>query len=305
MNDSATRFDRYAESAKAAHDHLASKINNPHGYPDVPSWGYAFSVLLSAAHGNGELTQLGRNALHQLKKQAYENPNYSWEFVVYAIQQTKRLLKDDIDLPCDYHRSKGTRMLNWFLLRQLNRGWFNKRPEWTLLKLRLARHLYTDANGLVLDEIRTRSLQYHAFCLFVICELIEQHPDADFLRDWLQRGATFAMKQMLADGTSLWLGRGQEQIFGYGALIYALEYVNRHIHTLPPESLQRLQMHVLSFQRADGSFPLILRRREAEAPETTFQAHPSGWYGYNTLYDYQPFLAYTLWRTAQLGGARS
>jgi hypothetical protein len=135
--------------------------------------------------------------------------------------------------------------------------------------------------------------------------LAEQHQNANFLREWLSRGALFSIQQMLMDGSMLWLGRGQEQIFGYGALIYALEYVNRKIQPLPEKNLQQLQEHVLSFQRPDGSFPLVLRRREPEMAKSNFTLHPPGWYGYNTIYDYQPFLAYTLWRTAQLGRGRS
>ncbi len=298
------RLSDYAACALRLHDHLDGKLDPISGFPDTPSWGYAFSLLLSAAVGRGSLTPLGEKSLHHLAAQDHANPNYSWEFVVYGVQQAKRLIQHDIGLPCDVHRAKGTRMFNWFLLRQLNCSWFKPSAPGVLMKLRLAKSLYTDRRGLILDEFKTRSLQYHAFCLFVICELVEQHRNVRFLREWLWRGAQFAVDQMLHDGTALWLGRGQEQIFGYGALIYALEYVNRNVGSLPDDKLRKLQAHVLSFQRPDGSFPLVLRRREPEVAGAILQSRPAGWYGYNTLYDYQPFLAYTLWRAANLGGPR-
>lgn len=304
MNRSGERLSAYGRSAALLHDHLANRMDPVSGFPDRPSWGYAFSLLLSASVGGGDLTSLGEHALRHLAAQDHDDPNYSWEFVVYAIQKTKQLVSPDLSLPCDVHRVKGTRMFNWFLLRQLNQTWFSERRSLLLVKLRIARSLYTNRQGLIVDEFRTRSMQYHAFCLFLISEMVEQHPEVPFLRDWLWRGTQFAVNHILHDGAALWLGRGQEQIFGYGALLYALEYVHRNIGRLPEEKLERLRTHVLSFQRPDGSFPLVLRRRQPEDAETDFGSHPPGWYGYNTLYDYQPFLAYTLWRAASLGALR-
>jgi hypothetical protein len=294
------RCSEYKEAAQRLHDHLEIQLDPNKGYPDLPSWGYAFSLLLSANIGHGKLTKLGVHALSSLSHQNHADPNYSWEFVIYAIQQAKRLLPTDVKLPCDIHRSKGTRMFNWFLLRQVNRGWFASNHQWTCLKLRVAKFLYTTREGFILDEFQTRSLQYHAFNLFLICELIEQHPNVEFLKEWLYRGVQFSLNHLLADGTALWLGRGQEQIFGYGSLIYACEYVHAHLTPLPIETLDLLQKRLLSFQREDGSFPLVLRKREPEPKQTSYHANVPGWYGYNTLYDYLPFLGYAMWRTGQM-----
>jgi hypothetical protein len=301
MTDLTLRLSRYEVAAQNLHDHLEGKLEPQKGYPDSPSWGYAFTALLSVAINHGHVSNLAQRALSMLRSQDQVHYDFPWEFVVYAIQQTKRLLPPDKVLPFDEHRSKGTRIFNWFLLRQVNRGWFNCNPQWTLLKLRIGKWLYTTDEGMILDEFCTRSLSYHAFCLFLLCELAEQHPNVHFLNDWLCSGVRFSVANILGDGTALWIGRGQEQIFGYGALIYALEYVHRRISALDdPGVLDRLQVRLLSFQRSDGSFPLVLRRREPESPDVCFHNSSPGWYGYNTLYDYQPFLAYLLWRTSQL-----
>ncbi len=296
---------RYRQAATHLHDHLQVRLDTVRGYPDEPSWGYAFSVLLSVAIGQGRLTELGVKALPHFQSQQVQAPDYSWEFVVYAMALAGRSADSTADIPRQPHRAKGTRMFNWFLLRQVNRGWYGRNANWTLLKLRVARHLYTTDAGLIVDEFRTRSLQYHAFCLYLLCDLVEQHPQARFLSDWLAKGCDFAMRQILSDGTALWIGRGQEQIFGYGALVYALEFVHHRIRPLPDATLDLVQAKLLAHQRGDGSFPLVLRGREPEPPDTAYAERPAGWYGYNTLYDYQPFLGYALWRAANVEGRAS
>lgn len=297
-----SRSFRYLQAATRLHDHLDARLDAAKGYPDQPTWGYAFSVLVSVALGQGKLTALGVKALPHLSAQEKEASNYSWEFVVYAMALAHRASDPPSSLPKPPHRAKGTRMFNWFLLRQVNRGWYDLSTHWTLLKLRLARRLYTTRTGLIVDEFRTRSLQYHAFCLYLLCDLIDQHPRARFLTDWLDRGCDFAIRQILSDGTALWIGRGQEQIFGYGALVYALEFVHHRIRPLPDATLNLVQAKLLANQRADGSFPLVLRGREPEPADASYAGRPSGWYGYNTLYDYQPFLAYALWRASNVTG---
>ena len=258
------------------------------------------TMLLSTQVGEGVPTSLGRKARTCLLRQDTADPNYSWEFVVMALQKAKRLCIDPtFDWPLDVHRAKGTRMFNWFLLRQVNRDWFSCSSEWTLVKLRLARWIYTKPDGLILDEFRTRSLQYHAFCLYLLCDLVEQHPNARFLAEWLVQGVRYSLQHALSNGVSLWIGRGQEQIFGYGALAYACEFVHARLEALPDNKLDAIQRRILAFQREDGSFPLVLREQDAEAPWPMREPLPPGWYGYNVLGDYLPFLGHALYAAGQ------
>jgi len=279
--------------------HLNEKLTE-NGYPDEPSWGYAFT-LLAALEYEPQISEksLAQKALSQLIKQNKTDRNYSWEFVVYAWQRAMKLC-GAIEPGIICYGEKGTRMVNWTLLRQLNRLNSNQKKIRAKLIVWAIRKFYTLNDGQILDEFKTRSLQYHAFCLFVIVELYKLL-QAGYLKRWLINGVKFSLQNTLEDGVALYIGRGQEQIFGYGALIFACEFV---LAKWPDEFnenhslvLEKIIKHLLSFQRANGSFPLVLNADQPEPEGVNFKEHrPHGWYGYNTLYDYQPFLAYCLIR---------
>jgi hypothetical protein len=271
------------------------------GFPDQPSWGYAFTYLAALQNAHGAQTQLSRKALSRLVGQDTTSPDYPWEFVVYALQKSLRLDVSARSLGLAQYREKGTRMFNWFLLRKLNKQLYNIYTPYDDIKLRIGLGLFQARSGYIHDELMTRSLQYHAFCLFLLAELLSERPDDRFLKSRFISGVLYSLRSTLPDGTALYIGRGQEQIFGYGALIYALEYFNSHVEVLPTDIVENIAKHVLMFQRKDGSFPLVLRSRFPEPPNVSFSRNtPYGWYGYNTLYDYQPFLAYCLLRASNL-----
>ncbi len=296
-----SRQTEYQRSADLLLQHLDSLLNSETGYPEEPSWGYAFTYLASLCDSRSPNTRLAKKALHHLARQNKTSSNYSWEFVVYAMQSAKRFASEPLPEALDCHRAKGTRMFNWFLLRRLNKRLCGCYSTTDHLKLFVASKLYQHPSGLILDEFQTRSLQYHAFCLFVLAELIDRDPDNTWLKQWFSKGIEFSMQRILSDGTSLYIGRGQEQIFGYGALIYSLEYCHINIRPLSEEKLNQVSKRLLSFQREDGSYPLVLRNREPEPVNSKFsEGPPGGWYGYNTLFDYQPFLAYCLKKTGNL-----
>lgn len=296
------RKKNYRKSGLRLVQHLDDVLDKDLGYPDKPSWGYAFSLLVSLLvqnNGNSFLTK--KAALHLKKQFETSQNNFSWEFVIYAILKAHKLSGFNLPNGMNRYRSKGTRMFNWFLLRRLNKVLCKKYSAIEKLKLWIGLKLYQDKSGMILDEFKTRSLQYHAFCLFILAELIDSGLNYMWLKQFFIRGVEFSVKQILHDGTSLYIGRGQEQIFGYGALIYALEYYHSKIQELDKEILDRVSKKLLNFQRNDGSFPLVLRQREPEQPYASFtQDHPAGWYGYNTLYDYQPFLAFCLIKVSEL-----
>jgi len=295
-----TRRHNYASSGKRLLQYLNDVLDPDTGYPDKPSWGYAFTYLASLTADDAVGAELSTKARRHLECQDKADPNYSWEFVVYALQTAKKT-SNHIPESLDIYRQKGTRMFNWYLLRTLNRKLCNRYNAIDYLKLRLAASVYQKSSGLILDEFKTRSLQYHAFCLFVLAELIETDPKNSWLRQWFSKGIEFSLQHILNDGTSLYIGRGQEQIFGYGALIYSLEYCHGKIRPLDENRINQVSERLLSFQRDDGSYPLVLRNREPEPSNAGFSdGTPSGWYGYNTLYDYQPFLAYCLIKAGYL-----
>ena len=296
------RSQRYREAAVRLHGFLERQLSPESGYPDPPSWGYAFSALLSAELGEGKLGPLGERAIRHLANQDAAKVNFPWEFIVYAVQRTKLALLTSVALPFDVSKTKGTRMFNWFLLRRLNTTWFPGHGRaLNRLALRLGLWVFCREDGLIQDEFRTRSLQYHTFSLFLLCELYGRYPDTQWLADRIVQGAKLLERSILQDGSGLWIGRGQGQIFGYASQLYAMEFAQKTFHCMErPETLDLIQDYVLGFQRPDGSFPLTLRKREPEPPGASFSHHPPGWYGYNTLYDYLPFLGYLMARVSTL-----
>ncbi|NOH45057.1 hypothetical protein F0259_14755 [Vibrio cyclitrophicus] len=295
------RKPKFLHSAKQLVQHLNTKLDKESGYPDQPSWGYAFTYLLAKQSDSVDFNKLAEKALTHLEQQDHQHPNYSWEFVVFAIQKLKKQDKLNGDNPLDSYHEKGTRMFNWFLLRNINKIFCGKFSAFDECKLHIGLRLFQNKEGLILDEFKTRSLQYHAFCLFILAHIIEQQPKNKTVKKHFLAGVKYAMDYILEDGTSIYIGRGQEQIFGYGSLIYALEFCHAHIEALDENILNKLADKVISLQREDGSYPLVLRARQPEKSDVCFKSdHPDGWYGYNTLYDYQPFLGYCLFLSGTL-----
>lgn len=281
--------------------HLDQVMDEKNGYPEEPTWGYAFSLLAaleSEIYGNCDLFK--EKSLSFYLSQSKLKKSYSWEFTVYAMQRAVRIYKinkDDFQL--DKYQEKGTRMVNWTLLRQLNRMNAGQPKLKSMLIISLIKKLFTTDEGQILDERKTRSYQYHCFCLFVIAEIYEQYP-SDSLKNWFINGCDFINRQALDSGVALYIGRGQEQIFGYGALLYTLTYAQEKFG-FNANALPKIWSHVKGFQRQDGSIPLVLNKCQPEEPLVMFKVNkPNGWYGYNTLYDYQPFLAYCLLRASKL-----
>ncbi|XKE47223.1 hypothetical protein LG302_08885 [Halomonas organivorans] len=297
------RLKKYQESGKRLNAHLEQMLDHETGFPDPPTWGYAFTALSAAIDdGKNNDTPLFNMAIERLEQQEKHSKEYSWEFVVFAMQLLHRFHQVNHPSVKKFarYRKKGTRMFNWFLLRVANKSMDNRLTWHDRLSFRLALKIHMTGDGLILDELKTRSLQYHAFSLFVLIH-IYQKVKSGWLKNAIIKAGSLSERLVMPDGTALYLGRGQEQIFGYGALIYSLEYINSHLITLDNDKLSALSERVLSFQRSDGSFPLVLRYVDPELPGIAFSRdRPPGWYGYNTLYDYQPFLAYCLLKTGWL-----
>ncbi len=295
------RKQSYTDSATLLLKHLDRMLDQDEGYPDPPTWGYAFTILaalqLNATYSSN---YLAKKSFFHYKMQKKPLKGYSWEFTTYALYQCVRLSSSDELSACCVYKEKGTRMVNWTLLRLLNKLYFNQHGLRSSLTLRGIKKVFTKENGQILDELKTRSLQYHAFCLFVLAELDQTSVHA-IVKDWLIKGCRFSINSILNDGTALYIGRGQEQIFGYGALIYSLEYVSNKYKLDFEKELDLIWRHLSRFQREDGSYPLVLNVVQPELPEVSYiRNKPNGWYGYNTLYDYQPFLAYCLLKAAKL-----
>lgn len=150
-------------------------------------------------------------------------------------------------------------------------------------------------------HLQKLSLQYHCFSLLLLQE-IWQLTGWAFVQTAVQRGHQAIGRFILGNGDSLYLGRGQQQIFGYGSLLYFLAARANAGSQEAVAQIDQVWQFVRQFQQADGRFPLVLRAGEDGYPKVVDTADPRwlGWYGYNNLFDYLPFLGVQLARAAQL-----
>jgi hypothetical protein len=289
------RRERYEQAARGIARYLAMRQRPDGSFPGPDHYGVAFSLWLWSRLGRGFEPQRER-ALQRL----YESPPPSHgEFNAYALLKCRDLVGRGRIAPLLRGLRFGRRhSANWVLLRSVcraqtgaplavARGKFEARA----VLLRYARR------GFISDRPGIRSFAYHAFCGALLFDLW-----AHLRSRWAGRAAAqaaqFLLPFVLPNGDTLYVGRGQQQIFGYGALIYLLEaaacVTGRDEFQAKAEGVLS---YLLSYQRPDGSFPLVLREDEPAEPWSP-EPRP-GWYGYNRYADYLPFLGCCLIEAAQ------
>lgn len=150
-------------------------------------------------------------------------------------------------------------------------------------------------------HLQKLSLQYHCFSLLLLQE-IWQLTGWKFVQTAVQRGHQAMGRFILSNGDSLYIGRGQQQIFGYGSLLYFLATQANAGNQEAMAQTNQVWQFVRQFQQTDGRFPLVLRTGENGYPKVIDTHDPRwlGWYRYNNLFDYLPFLGVQLARAAQL-----
>ncbi len=149
---------------------------------------------------------------------------------------------------------------------------------------------------------RSTSFMYHCFDLSSLCGILSL-TGWEVAEDALRRGVDFISDFVLRNGDAIYIGRGQQQLLAYGALIYSLSYAaarwgeERYL-----AAAERAFRHVISHRRAHGTLPLIVRHGEQGWPDESGRAaspeHP-GWYRYNNFYDYEPAIGLFLIRAAE------
>ena len=149
---------------------------------------------------------------------------------------------------------------------------------------------------------RSTSFMYHCFDLSSLCGILSL-TGWEVAEEALRRGVDFISDFVLRNGDAIYIGRGQQQLLAYGALIYSLSYAaarwgeERYL-----AATERAFRHVISHRRADGTLPLIVRHGEQGWPDESGRAaspeHP-GWYRYNNFYDYEPAIGLFLARAAE------
>ena len=125
---------------------------------------------------------------------------------------------------------------------------------------------YQLKSGFILDKNDDKSFQYHCFSMAMIAEIYEETRDIYFKNSFL-KGVNFIRNFILASGETLYIGRGQNQSFGYGALIYILSlgYKYTDDKTLLGD-LEKVSQFLIQFKQDDGSFPLIMNEVKSNIP---------------------------------------
>ncbi len=199
--------------------------------------------------------------------------HFHGEFLQYAME----------DKWMDYP-FKNNGVTNWILLRCLVNIRHNQQKERSAADAKHVIRFRQKRNGLVEDDVNVRSFQYHCFSLALIHELWSLTEDP-FFELAFQKGLTFIKNFILIDGSSLYIGRGQEQLFGYASLVYILCLGDEL------DLLGKVVEHLKSYSNKNGVFPLVLREGEvfpSYQPNLQTEGY-LGWYGYNNYFDYLSF----------------
>jgi hypothetical protein len=220
---------------------------------------------------------------------------FHWEFNNYALLDYLNLSNDNtIKQYLEPLRFKNTPVTNWTLLRSVTRIKADKDIDHAIREAKERIEKFQLKSGLILDKNDDKSFQYHCFSMAMIGEIYEQTKDEYFKNSFL-KGVEFIRHFILSNGEALYIGRGQNQSFGYGALIYILSLAFKFTEdkTLLGDS-ERILDFLTQHQRDDGSFPLVMSGVEKTIPKIIDIHNPefSGWYPYNNYFDYLPFMGF-------------
>ncbi len=277
-------------------DYLHSNLDIAKGYPSKTSWGYAMTYLAGKVSKTLTGDELAEKSLKFLLMQNTKDKNYPWEFIVFALKETDLIRSQKIRHEGTNLKKKGTTVLNWRLLHIYNKIQFKKFNILDEIFLRLLIKIHQKPYGLLMDEYLTRSLQYHNFSVLILLKIFEKNKKLRWLEEKIIIAIDFSLSNIMSDGTSQFIGRGQEQIFGYASLIAALKIFENIFNKDLDKEINLLVNKVYYHQREDGFIPLVLRTENLENSIQYYSENetPSGWYSYNSSFDYLPFLSYCL-----------
>jgi hypothetical protein len=297
----------YRRTAAQIASYLAANQGQDGAFPGPDHYGLSFSIWLWSSLGDRFAPYLAR-AWQRLQR---DPPQTHGEFNAYALLGCRQALgpseADAVLRQIPFGRRHSA---NWMLLRAVCCSYPEPSPAPLLSRLEAFLALLRYARrGLICDRPGVRSFAYHTFCGVLLADLWQRRR-LPWAGRAAVRAADFILPFILPNGDTLYVGRGQQQIFGYAALLCLLQAA-AHLTGRPEfrEGADRAFAFLLRFQRSDGSFPLVLNEHE---PPDPWQPDPSlpGWYTYNRYADYLPFLACFLLKAASidlppLGAVRS
>ncbi|UFS62406.1 hypothetical protein LOH54_12255 [Sulfurimonas sp. HSL-3221] len=289
-------IDRLGSISEGIAAFIVAWLREREGFECRSFYGEAFALaLLQRTSVLDEVTE--KKLVSAYEKLDKTDPEFHWEFNDYALLDFwKQSESAEIGSLLEPLRFKNTPCTNWTLLRSNTRLVAGIDSATALKEATEKIEAYQLPSGLILDDPGVKSFQYHCFSMAMIGEISRETGERLFL-DSFQKGVAFIRHFILHSGETLYIGRGQNQSFGYGALIYilALAYSFTGDDTLLGD-MERVLGYLEQYQRPDGSFPLVLNGQETSIPVVVDMHDPafSGWYPYNNYFDYLPFLGFFL-----------
>ncbi len=221
---------------------------------------------------------------------------YHWDFQNYAFVLTYGLLNDVLSTEDRKRWQNGlktwktnykNKLTNWAAMRawaflERSRLFDGKldvlKANWNLRIVHKAR----SSDGCFDDNLNlSRPIQYHIFTVAVLHRVYLLNR-SEKLKERFIKGVRYFLPFVDPDGDFNYVGRGHEQIFGYGAAIYALEAAFKETgEDVFLTTADRLFDYLLKFRKGNY-FPLVLNDRPDE--------ERSGWYDYHHLTVYNAFL---------------
>lgn len=260
-------------------------------------YGEAFSLALLSRTGqlDSDLeTKLNCTFDHKDRTDS----QYHWEFNNYGMLEAGRL-----SFPLTF---KHTPCTNWTLLRSNVRIRANVDVKAGKIEAKDKLKRMQKPSGLILDDLGVKSFQYHCFSAAMIYEIYQKTQDEFFL-DSFTRAVSFIRHFILPSGDTLYVGRGQQQSFGYASLVYIL--AASFALTEDPNilgDLVKVTNYLVSHTRPDGSLPLVFGGGEEPLPHSDAphrDARYLGWYAYNNYFDYLPFTGLFLQKAIEVLGS--
>ncbi|MBT5491365.1 hypothetical protein HOK00_03480 [bacterium] len=233
--------------------------------------------------------------LNTYEKLDKNDSQFHWEFNNYALLDYYQNSNDEsIRKYLEPLRFKNTPVTNWTLLRSISRLLAKKDEKLAINEAKEKIEKFQVNSGLILDAKNDKSFQYHCFSMAMIGEIYEHTQDEYFKTSFL-KGVEFIINFILSNGEALYIGRGQNQSFGYGALIYILSLAYKFTEDKKLlGDIDKVTRFLVQHQRKDGSFPLVMNGVEKNIPKVINMQDQEfvGWYPYNNYFDYLPFMGF-------------
>lgn len=228
----------------------------------------------------------------------FEHWGYHWDFKNYAFLETYGIMKKYLSEEemrewkeglYNYRENKGNNLTNWMMMRAYSallryNIFHNIFQLFRFLGRMLLVRRAMLPDGCFDDFPHTsRPIQYHVFVLALLHRIYLLKPSS-IIRNWFLKGVKYYIHFIDPDGCFNYLGRGQEQIFGYGIGLYVLEAaksLDNKQATTYQDFADRMWKYLYQYKR-NKIFPLVLNNRN--------DSDQCGWYDYHHLTVYEAFL---------------